>query len=132
MRAKIIDIRRDETTLYVDVQYLDGADLVGTDSVPFLLSDNPTQKKIRDVATDQGQTGWGADLWGDILWGDSSGSPVSINSRSVLRFVDLFKDLFSLQVLYENTSTTDSFEILSLYFLWQTSDKPLPPSLRIS
>ncbi len=55
-----------------------------------------------------------------MLWGDSSGSPVSIISRSVLKYVDLYKDLFSLQVIYENTSTTDTFEILSTDFLWQT------------
>jgi hypothetical protein len=48
------------------------------------------------VATDAGVAGWGADFWGDVLWEDSSGSPVATNARSVLKFVNLFKGLFSL------------------------------------
>jgi hypothetical protein len=84
------------------------------------------------VASQQGDTGWGADLWGDILWGDSSGTPVSTNNRSVMRYSDIKKDLFSLQVTYENNSSTDTFEILGLYLEWQPSRKKPPSEFKIS
>ena len=97
-----------------------------------LVQDGVTALKNFAIATDLGRTGWGADRWGDLLWGDSSTNPVAVNTRSVLRYVDINRDLFSLQVVYENTSAYDSFEILALFFLWQASDKPLGPSLRIA
>lgn len=96
-----------------------------------LIKDGLEELTEFTVASAQGQTGFGADLWGGVLWGDSSGSIVSANNRSVLRYVDVNQDLFNLQVVYENTSTIDSFEILSLFMEWRASRKRLPPDMRV-
>lgn len=96
-----------------------------------LIKDGLEELKSFSVASQQGQTGWGADLWGDILWGDSSGTIVSANNRSVMRFVDINQDLFNLQVVYENKSATDTFEILSLYIQWTASQQPPPSEMRV-
>jgi len=96
-----------------------------------LIKDGLEELKTFSVASQQGQTGWGADLWGDVLWGDSSGTLVSANNRSVMRFVDIYQDLFNLQIVYENKSATDTFEILGLYVQWQASQQPPPSEMRV-
>lgn len=83
------------------------------------------------VASELGETGWGADLWGNVLWGDSSGSLIATNNRTVLRFVDVNQDLFNMQVVYTNESARDSFEILSLFIEWRASRKRLLPEMRV-
>ncbi len=97
-----------------------------------LIQDGESILKQFSISSGTGNTGWDADLWDNQFWDASSGSVVSINNRLVPRYTDVNKDLFSLQVSYENDSTTDSFEILGLFIIWQASFKPPPTSMRLN
>ena len=96
------------------------------------IQDGLALLKEFSVASGSGQTGWDMDFWDGQFWDASSGNIISINNRSVLKYLDINKDLFSVQVIYENTSPTDNFEILSMFILWRASNKPLPSSMRVS
>lgn len=97
-----------------------------------LIQDGLTLLKQFSVTTPSGAAGWDTDFWGKVLFDTSAGTPVSILVRSVLRFFDIKKDLFSVQTIFEDTSTTDSFEILQMFFNWRESNKPLPSASRVS
>lgn len=96
-----------------------------------LIQDGVSVLKTFSISSGTGNTGWDSDFWDDQSWDDSSGTIVSINNRSVKKYVDINKDLSSLQVTYENSTTTDSFEILGMFILHQASFKPPPADQRI-
>lgn len=97
-----------------------------------LIQDGVEVLKDFSIQSGSGTTGWEVDLWDSIQWDTSSGTPVSINNRLVQRYTDINKDLFSLQVTFEDSSTTSDFEILGIYVLWRASSKPPPSSQRLS
>lgn len=97
-----------------------------------LIQDGTSILKTFAISSGTGNTGWDSDLWDNQFWDDSSGTLVSINNRLVQKYVDINRDLFSLQVTYENSTSTDSFEILGMYLLYTESLKPPPASQRIS
>ncbi len=96
-----------------------------------LIRDGTVEVGQFAITSGQGAAGWGTDFWGEVLWGESSGTPLGVNARSVLRYFDINKNILNIQAIFEDTSASDTFEILSMALAYQQSNTPLPSSYKI-
>lgn len=83
------------------------------------------------IGSGQGTAGWGTDFWDNFMWGTSNQNPLGVNARNLLRYFDANKNVLSMQAVFEDLSSTDTFEILSLGFMYQQSTLPLPSSYKV-
>lgn len=80
---------------------------------------------------DAGNTGFGVDAWGTIAFGESSGEYEPDTSGLLVRYINVDKDLFSLQAILQNSGVSDTIQFLGIFMTYSESEQPLPSDMRL-
>lgn len=102
--------------------------VTGTDTTVTIVEDGERSNIQAPLYGNIGQQGFGVDMWGDVEFGDSSGAFTGDASGLIVRYIDIDKDLFSMQVIVQNEGVSDQVSLAGVYFEYSPSEQDLPSS----
>lgn len=115
---------------YVRVFFIFG-NVTGTDTRITMVEDGVRSQVPLALFAETGDQGFGVDQFGTMEFGDSSGEYNADNSGLIVRYIDINKDLFSLQSVLQNDGLTDKIEFMGIFMQYQDSQQPLPSSMEL-
>jgi hypothetical protein len=106
--------------------YLIFNSVTGTNTDVTVVEDGERSTINAPVYGNTGEQGFGIDMWGDVEFGDSSGEYSGDTTGLLIRYIDIEKDVLSIQIIVQNDGITDQIALAGVYFDYSLSDADLP------
>lgn len=106
--------------------YLVFNNVTGSDTSLTIVEDGERSDIHAPLYGNVGQEGFGVDMWGEKEFGESSGEFTGDATGLIIRYIDIDKDLFSMQVVIENEGVNDQVSLAGVYFEYSDSNQDLP------
>lgn len=114
----------------VRIYYIFG-NVSGRDTSITLVEDGQRSQIPFELYSDTGNVGFGVDQWGMEEFGESSGTFTGDTSGLMVRYIDVNKDLFSIQSVLQNDGVDDQIKFMGKFIEYRDSAKPLPSTMRL-